>query len=72
MQGKSKGNKKVHKDWGLLKSFLSLVLAVRPTLVTMENVPPLNKQDILRFFSGLTVGFFVMPMSAEEKSRQFN
>jgi DNA (cytosine-5)-methyltransferase 1 len=46
----TKGNRKVHKDWGLLKSFSSLVLAVRPTLVTMENVPPLIKQDIFNDF----------------------
>jgi DNA (cytosine-5)-methyltransferase 1 len=46
----SNGNGKVHKDWGLLKSFSTLVLAVRPTLVTMENVPPLYKQDIFKDF----------------------
>ena len=35
-----------HQDWGLLSAFSDLVLAVRPTLVTMENVPPLRKQPI--------------------------
>ena len=39
-----------HDDWELLRSFSKLVLAVRPTLVTMENVPPLLKQSIFRDF----------------------
>lgn len=39
-----------HDDWELLKSFSRLVLAVRPTLVTMENVPPLLKQPIFKEF----------------------
>lgn len=43
-------SKTPHKDWGLLKSFSSLVMKVQPTLVTMENVPPLEKQKIFRNF----------------------
>lgn len=39
-----------HEDWELLSSFSRLVLAVRPTLVTMENVPPLLKQQIFKDF----------------------
>ncbi len=39
-----------HSDWELLRSFSKLVLAVRPTLVTMENVPPLLKQQIFKDF----------------------
>jgi DNA (cytosine-5)-methyltransferase 1 len=39
-----------HGDWELLNSFSKLVLAVRPTLVTMENVPPLLKQKIFKDF----------------------
>ncbi|NKN39702.1 DNA cytosine methyltransferase [Agrobacterium sp. a22-2] len=39
-----------HEDWELLSSFSKLVLAVRPTLVTMENVPPLCKQQIFKDF----------------------
>lgn len=39
-----------HDDWELLRSFSKLVLAVRPTLVTMENVPPLLKQPIFKEF----------------------
>lgn len=42
--------KNVHQDWHLLASFSSLVLKVRPTLVTMENVPPLIRQDIFNDF----------------------
>lgn len=39
-----------HDDWELLRSFSKLVLEVRPTLVTMENVPPLLKQPIFKEF----------------------
>lgn len=39
-----------HEDWELLTSFSKLVLGVRPTLVTMENVPPLRKQPIFKDF----------------------
>lgn len=39
-----------HDDWELLSSFSKLVLSVRPTLVTMENVPPLRKQQIFKDF----------------------
>ncbi len=39
-----------HEDWELLTSFSKLVLSVRPTLVTMENVPPLRKQPIFKEF----------------------
>ena len=41
---------KPHDDWELLRSFSKLVLSVRPTLVTMENVPPLLKQPIFKEF----------------------
>lgn len=39
-----------HDDWELLSSFSSLVLSVRPKLVTMENVPPLRTQQIFKDF----------------------
>ena len=50
-----------HEDWELLSSFSDLVLAVRPTLVTMENVPPLRKQKIFKDFVAALkdVGYFV-------------
>lgn len=43
-------NKSRHKDWSLLNSFASLVMEIKPTLVTMENVPPLEKQTIFKKF----------------------
>lgn len=43
-------NKTPHKDWELLKAFSSLVMKIQPTLVTMENVPPLEKQPIFKDF----------------------
>tara|TARA_Y100000310_G_scaffold265563_1_gene276664 strand:- start:650 stop:1690 length:1041 start_codon:yes stop_codon:yes gene_type:complete len=45
-----KSNKGLHKDWALLNSFAALVIKVKPTLVTMENVPPLEKQSIFKKF----------------------
>lgn len=63
---RTKVNKKPHKDWRLLNSFSSLVMDVRPTLVTMENVPPLEKQTIFKAFvknlqkSGYHVAFRVV------------
>ena len=39
-----------HAEWELLSSFAKLILEVRPTLVTMENVPPLRKQQIFNNF----------------------
>jgi DNA (cytosine-5)-methyltransferase 1 len=50
-----------HEDWELLSSFSDLVLAVRPSLVTMENVPPLRKQKIFKDFveALLDAGYFV-------------
>lgn len=39
-----------HDDWELLGAFSKLVLGVRPKLVTMENVPPLRKQNIFKDF----------------------
>lgn len=38
------------EEWELLSSFSKLILEVRPTLVTMENVPPLRKQRIFNNF----------------------
>lgn len=41
---------KTHKDWGLLSSFSDLVFEILPTLVTIENVPPLRNETIFRDF----------------------
>jgi DNA (cytosine-5)-methyltransferase 1 len=44
-----------HADWELLSSFANLVLKIKPTLVTMENVPPIRKQKVFTdFVSALT------------------
>jgi len=43
-------NKVCHKDWTLLNAFASHVIQVKPTFVTMENVPPLEKQQIFKKF----------------------
>ena len=40
------------KRWWLLKEFSRLVHAINPELVTMENVPKLQKQFIFREFVG--------------------
>lgn len=50
-----------HEDWELLSSFSNLVLAVRPKLVTMENVPPLRNQQIFKDFVSdlIGAGYFV-------------
>ncbi|MEM5582567.1 DNA cytosine methyltransferase [Roseibium sp. AS2] len=50
-----------HEDWELLSSFLKIVLAVQPNLVTMENVPPLRKQKIFKDFVAalMDAGYFV-------------
>lgn len=52
---------KAHKDWGLLSSFSDLVFEILPTLVTIENVPPLRNQKIFKdFVSKLSAhGYFV-------------
>lgn len=52
---------KRHADWELLNSFSSLVLSVRPTFVTMENVPPLRRQEIFgQFVAALKeAGYYV-------------
>lgn len=39
-----------HSDWELLSSFLTQATEIMPTLVTMENVPPLRKKPIFRDF----------------------
>ncbi|KAF0802208.1 DNA-cytosine methyltransferase [Alcanivorax xiamenensis] len=63
---RSAKREKPHKDWGLLSAFSKLVLQVRPTLVTMENVPPLEKQKIFKDFitdlvnSGYAVDYSVV------------
>lgn len=46
-------------DWKLVRRFGELVRAVKPDLVTMENVPPLAEQDIFREFLDCLEGYSV-------------
>jgi DNA (cytosine-5)-methyltransferase 1 len=41
------------QKWGLLEHFSRLVKGVRPTIVSMENVPELTRHDVFREFSRL-------------------
>lgn len=50
---KEKMNRKGHKDWGLLYEFLRLIQEINPTVVSMENVPILAKEDV---FDGFVYG----------------
>lgn len=58
-QSARRGSK--HKDWELLTFFSNLVVEIQPTLVTMENVPPLIKQKVFKDFveSLLRNGYYV-------------
>lgn len=48
---------RTHEDWGLLKEFGRLVQAVRPHLVTMENVPSLASQEVFEEFRSYLSGY---------------
>ena len=56
------------EDWKLVKRFGEIVEAVRPDLVTMENVPPLGAQPVfetlLRHLDGYSVDVQVVECSA--------
>ncbi|MDK4516849.1 DNA cytosine methyltransferase [Fusobacterium necrophorum] len=58
---KDKFNRKKHKDWGLLYEFLRLVKETSPDIVSMENVPNLQKEEVFfHFVEGLEKeGYFV-------------
>lgn len=47
---KDKKNRKKHKDWKLLYQFGRLVKEVRPHIVSMENVPELEKEQVFKDF----------------------
>lgn len=47
---KNKTNRKFHKDWGLLYEFLRLIKEISPDIVSMENVPNLQKEEVFQFF----------------------
>lgn len=47
-------NRKKKEDWGLLYYFLKLIKEVKPTIVSMENVPQITKHEVfLDFVKGL-------------------
>lgn len=49
------------QKWGLLGHFSRLVEGVRPTVVSMENVPELTRHDVFHEFSHLltSLGYYV-------------
>ena len=47
---KDKKNRKQHKDWKLLYQFGRLVQEVRPHIVSMENVPELENEQVFKDF----------------------
>lgn len=47
---KDKKNRKKHKDWKLLYQFARLVQEVKPHIVSMENVPELEGEQVFKDF----------------------
>lgn len=47
---KNKKNRNKHKDWNLLYEFARLVKETRPHIVSMENVPELEKEKVFSDF----------------------
>lgn len=47
---KDKKNRKKHKDWKLLYQFARLVEEVKPHIVSMENVPELENEQVFKDF----------------------
>ena len=47
---KDKQNRKKHKDWKLLYQFARLVKEAKPHIVSMENVPELEKEQVFKDF----------------------
>ena len=58
---KDKKDRKKHKDWSLLYHFARIVNEVKPHIVSMENVPALEKEQVfLDFVDSLECnGYFV-------------
>lgn len=47
---KDKKNRKEHKDWNLLSEYARLILEIKPQIVSMENVPELQKEKVFHDF----------------------
>ena len=43
---KDKKNRKKHKDWNLLSEYARLISEVKPQIISMENVPELQKEQV--------------------------
>ena len=47
---KDKNNRSKHKDWRLLYHFARLIREVKPEIVSMENVPELQNEEVFKDF----------------------
>lgn len=47
---KDKKNRKKHKEWNLLSQYARLISEVKPQIVSMENVPELQKEKVFTDF----------------------
>jgi len=58
---KDKKNRKGHKDWGLLNEFKRLIIESEPEIVSMENVPALQHEEVFLSFVKVLehLGYFV-------------
>lgn len=58
---KDKRNRSKHKDWKLLYQFSRLVKEAKPHIVSMENVPELEKEEVFQDFlkSLIEEGYYV-------------
>lgn len=58
---KDKKNRSKHKDWSLLDDFLRLIKLSNPDIISMENVPILQKEKIFLKFSSVleNMGYYV-------------
>lgn len=53
MHQKDKKSRNLHKDWNLLNEFGRLVAEVKPTIVSMENVPGIVSERVFHDFVNL-------------------
>lgn len=47
---KDKQNRKKHKDWNLLSEYARIVREVKPQVISMENVPQLQNEEVFKDF----------------------
>jgi DNA (cytosine-5)-methyltransferase 1 len=58
-EAREKGRGENHGDWQLVEQFGKLVEATQPHLVTMENVPPLEKQPVFESLLKCLQGYYL-------------